>query len=424
MKQFLAILYKESLVISRDKAGLGLLFIMPVVFILIMSIAQDSAYKSVSEIGIPVILIDNDQDSLGTYLKDGLGQTDFCQLHTTINGKVPTIEEANEAVTNGDFMFGVIVPEGASKAIRSSVEVLISQTLMGEEADKNAISEKHEIQIIYDPTTQKSFITTISSTLREFISSMKARIIFQTFTDGVKEFIPEVNGDMTLENTDVISFKEEYASNSDSHILPNSVQHNVPAWTIFGMFFIVVPLAGSIIKEKQEGPSIRLKTLPGPYVLNHLAKLAVYCTVALIQFMLMMLIAKLFLPLIGLPELHFAGEMASVIIMAIGLALAATGFGMFVGTICTTYQQAAIGGSLTILIFAALGGIWVPMHIMPDFMRMVSKVSPLNWGLEAFYEIFLRGHGLTDIWPYVVSLLVFFMACIITTIIAVKLKRN
>jgi len=423
MKQYIALLYKEALLISRDRAGLALLFVMPVLFLLIMSVAQDSAYKSVTEIGIPVLLINQDQDSLGTYLQQGLEQTDFCQLHTTLNGRIPTIEEANQAVTRGDYMFGIIIPEGASEAIRQSVSQLIAGTLSGENISDEKIEAK-EISIIYDPTTQKSFITTISSTLREFISQMKSRIIFQTFTDGVKEFIPGVNPSMSLEGTDVIHFKEAYASNSRTHILPNSVQHNVPAWTIFGMFFIVVPLAGSIIKEKQEGPSIRLKTLPGPYVLNHLAKLSVYFMVTLIQFVLMMILAKLLLPLIGLPDLQFGNHLGAISLMAIGLALAATGFGMFTGTICTTYQQAAMGGSLSVLILAALGGIWVPMHIMPEYMKVVSKISPLNWGLEGFYSIFLRGQGIAEIKPYLISLGAFFVACIALTVLVIRIKRN
>lgn len=423
MKQFLAILYKETLLISRDRAGLALLFVMPVMFLLIMSIAQDSVYKSVTELGMPVILVDNDQDSLGHFVNQGLEQTDFCQLSTTINGHKPTAQEAHEAVARGDFMFGVIISKNASATIRNSVQNLVSQTI-GLDSNQATDVESVEVEIIYDPTTQKSMVTTVSSTLREFISSLKAKIIFETFTEEIQEFIPSTNNKISLAETDVIRFTEEFAKNSDSKILPNSVQHNVPAWTIFGMFFIVVPLAGSIIKEKQEGSSIRLKTLPGPYVLNHLAKMAVYFTVTIIQFVLMMSLAKLLLPLIGLPMLQFGGQIGAVIVIAIGLSFAATGFGMFVGAICTTYQQAAIGGSLTILILAALGGIWVPMHIMPEYMQVVSKVSPLNWGLEAFYTIFLRGQGFPLIWPYVISLFSFFVVTITLTVLVVKRRHS
>lgn len=424
MKQFLAILYKEALLISRDRAGLALLFVMPVMFLLIMSVAQDSVYKSVTELGMPVILVDNDQDSLGHHVNLGLEQTEFCKLSTTLNGKKPTVQEAHEAVARGDFMFGVIIPENATASIRKSVENLVSQTIGLDSNAQSANIDKVEVEIIYDPTTQKSMVTTVSSTLREFISNLKAKIIFETFTGEIKDFIPSTNSKINLAETDVIQFSEEFANNSESKILPNSVQHNVPAWTIFGIFFIVVPLAGSIIKEKQEGSSIRLKTLPGPYVLNHLGKMVVYFAVTIIQFILMMSLAKLLLPLIGLPVLQFGGEIPAVIVIAIGLSLAATGFGMFVGTICTTYQQAAIGGSLTILILAALGGIWVPLHIMPEYMQIVSKVSPLNWGLEAFYTIFLRGQGFPLIWPYVISLFSFFVLTITLTVLIVKMRRS
>jgi ABC-2 type transport system permease protein len=33
-------------------------------------------------------------------------------------------------------------------------------------------------------------------------------------------------------------------------IMPNSVQHNVPAWALFAIFFIVVPLSINLVKEK------------------------------------------------------------------------------------------------------------------------------------------------------------------------------
>lgn len=424
MKQFLAVLYKESLLMSRDKAGLGLLFVMPVVFILIMSIAQDSAYKSLTEFGIPVIIVNNDNDSLGFYVEEGLEQTEFCKLHKTIDGKIPTEEEAYAAVANGDFMFGIMIPPNSTKSIRNSVEALISSTLSDTLSAQDFKKMDVDIKIIYDPTTKKSFVTTISSTLHEFISNLKSRIIFETFANEVKQFLPSDNAPLGFETTDVIHFSEAFAAGRDSEIIPNSVQHNVPAWTIFGMFFIVVPLASSIIKEKQEGSSIRLKTLPGPYVYNHLAKLFVYFLVALIQFTLMMFLAKLLLPLIGLPNLQFGNQLFNIFIVAICLALASTGFGMFTGTICTTYQQSAIGGSLTILILAALGGIWVPLHIMPEYMQAVSKISPLNWGIEAFYLMFLRDQGFPEIWPYVLSLLAFFVICMLATIAVIRFRKT
>jgi len=43
--------------------------------------------------------------------------------------------------------------------------------------------------------------------------------------------------------------------------------------------------------------------------------------------------------------------------------------------------------------------VWVPVHLMPDIMKKLSRISPLNWGLEAFHDIFLRGGGIIEVMP-------------------------
>ena len=39
------------------------------------------------------------------------------------------------------------------------------------------------------------------------------------------------------------------------------LNHNVPAWTIFAMFFVVISLAGSIVPEKLSGSFYTFKNL-------------------------------------------------------------------------------------------------------------------------------------------------------------------
>jgi len=48
-------------------------------------------------------------------------------------------------------------------------------------------------------------------------------------------------------------------------------------------------------------------------------------------------------------------------------------------------------------------------------MQKISIISPLNWGLESFYDIFLKNGNITDILPEISALFVFF---IITILIA------
>ena len=49
------------------------------------------------------------------------------------------------------------------------------------------------------------------------------------------------------------------------------------------------------------------------------------------------------------------------------------------------------GGGGAALGLVAMGRIWVPSYVMPEVMRNISAFSPLNWSLEGFYKLFLRG---------------------------------
>jgi ABC-2 type transport system permease protein len=71
---------------------------------------------------------------------------------------------------------------------------------------------------------------------------------------------PELN--FKMNTAPVLKLTEEVAFNSPLLKRPTAAQQNVPAWALFGMFFIVVPLSGSLIRERQTGSLLRLMTMP------------------------------------------------------------------------------------------------------------------------------------------------------------------
>ena len=111
-----------------------------------------------------------------------------------------------------------------------------------------------------------------------------------------------------------------------------------------------------------------------------------------------------------------AGKLLLMSTVALFSGLAAIGFGILLGTIAKTHEQSAPFGATMVVILAALGGVWVPVFIMPLFMQYISRISPMNWGLNAFYDVLLRNGGLSQILPEIILLLLFFL---ITTTIAI-----
>lgn len=423
MNKLKAAIIKETLLLLRDRVGLAILFIMPMILIFVMTLIQDSAFKTLNEKGIPIVFVNNDNDSLGIEIEKGLRSSELCTVYDSINGLPATAESAKDAVAEGKFLVGIVIPKGATTAIRNNVAQLVEQTLNTDSAvPKNSAADSVEIKIFIDPITKKSFIVSVTSSLREFISAVKTKIMFRSFSDQIAELIPDKKESTTnaFEQTQIIKYSEIYASKTIGEIVPNAVQHNVPAWTIFAMFFIVMPLSGSIMKEKSEGSIFRLHTMPSSYLLLINGKIIVYVLVCLLQFALMMSVGLFFLPLLGLPALSMGHSLFGILIITTATAFAATGYGVMVGTIASTEQQGAIMGALSILLLSALGGIWVPTYVMPETMRHISSFSPLNWALEGFYELFLRGGNAGSIFGNALKLMIFFL---ITMIVASAVNR-
>jgi len=424
MKKLIAAMKKEFLLLIRDKMGLAILFAMPMVLIFVMTLIQDAAFRTINEEGIPLLVVNEDQDTLGFRIENGLKSSEVVAYSNSIDGKPATRDELYKAVKEGKFLVGIVIPKGTTAAIKKNVKKLVDESL-GEDVS-NIKNESLEIELVIDPIASKSFVTSITSQLREFISSLRTRIMFETFNEQIAELIPDGTDVRKSEysNDQTVTYKEVYASEISGEITPNAVQHNVPAWTIFSMFFIIIPLVSSIMKEKEEGSIFRFHTIPASYFLQINAKLIVFVIICIIQFFLMLSIGLVFLPMLGLPVLDLGNSYAGIVLIATGCAFAASGFGVLVGTLASTQQQGAILGSLSILLFSAIGGIWVPAYVMPSIMRTISEVSPLKWAMDGFYGLFMRGEGFIDVLPHFLKLFAFFVLCLAITMLVQRYKRK
>jgi len=412
MFRLLASIRKELLLLVRDRAGLAILFLMPMVLILVMTLIQDVSFRKLDETRLSILFLDEDRDSLGITVRKGLEESGFFQAITAIDGTPLTEEKVFQQVAQGNYQIGIVIRKEMSEIIRIRARQLIRRALS--EGDSTMLSAIHKAQdsariiLYFDPVIKSSFKQSIRNALENFTTRIEAKITFQVFAEELSAFLPE-GRQLLLEHRNGVNFEEIYATNQYNEIVPNSVQHNVPAWTVFAMFFIVIPLTGNLIKERESGTALRLRVMPGSYIHVLSSKILVYLVVGLIQFLLMMLVGITILPMFGLPALDPGPQKLALIILAASTAIAATGYGVMLGTIATTQEQAASFGSVSVVILAAIGGVWVPVFMMPGIMQMLSRISPLNWGLEGFYDVFLRGGGMVEVLPYVALLLGFFI---------------
>ncbi len=426
----LANIKKELLLLSRDRVSLLVLFVMPMLLVLILSLIQDDLFRATGETTTTALFVNNDTGTAGTELQQELEANGALDLVVAIDGEVLTSKQARQAVFDGAYQFVIIVPTSFTTDIDTIAEASVQAGLRNEEHTSSAT----KVTIVFDPAVRGAYRSAVINALRLGVVGLELRhksVIFDRLLPqelqrsmtakfgqlpaGSTLEMPEISFDWTSQA--LIELDEELAQPEKYATLPTSVQQNVPAWTLFGMFFIVIPLAGTLIRERQEGTLTRLMTMPVSSGSLLLGKVIAHLLICMIQFVLMLTAGRFILPLFGTPVLELGSAPMALLLVAISAALAACGYGILIGVVAKSYDQASIFGAVSIVIAAALGGVMVPVYVMPRLMQDISIVSPLGWGLEAFLDIFVRDGNIASILPQIVPLLGFFSACLVISMV-------
>lgn len=420
MNALFATVRKELLLLRRDRSGLMLLFLMPVLLVIIICLVQENVMKATGEAAIRVLLVNRDAGEAGRTIERHITESDTMAVTTDLDA---SDETARTRVNEGQFQFCLIIPEGFSERLetRAVEQVKASLEPMPDTAPPAAIP----LIIYFDPVIQGTFRTAVTGSLQQAMlrleMAMKAGIIAEMLPAEINRKLqaqfglPEDNKPIPAMSARwgkdlLLTLDTRQTAPDASEKLPSSIQHNVPAWSLFGMFFTVVPLGGALIRERQNGTIIRLRTLPVSYLVLLSGKVIAYLVICLLQFTAILMIGKWLLPVLGTPELEMGASPAAVVPVILAASLAAAGYGVAVGTAARTYEQASMFGAVSIVIAAALGGIMIPVYVMPKTMQVISQFSPLAWGLDALTDIFVRDAGLADVLPDILRLLVFFLA--------------
>lgn len=413
---------KELLLQLRDPGGLLILFVMPLLLILTITLIQDDAFKSAGHGSIPILLVDHDKDSVSLLVQEFLANDGTLTFVKYIDDIELTESKAAELVFSGSYQMAVVIPEKLTSQLNERIEfnVLTIMHNLGleEEAPNSNGNDTLEIRMFFDPATNINFKNNIQNGVERVLAEIENISMLNAFNSYF-----EVDEKLNFEQSQLIHFKEE-TPHPNFESFPNSVQHNVPAWTLFAIFFIIVPLSVNMVKEKQMGTLLRLSAMPTAYWIYLLGKTMCYLSIAMIQFVLMVLAGMYLFPLIGLEQLELNGQFSLMLLVAFFAALVAIGFGVLVGTIAKSSEQAAPFGATMVVILAAIGGVWIPVFVMPNFMQTLAQFSPMNWGMEAFYDVLLRNGSLFDILPRISLMFGAFLGLMLIAVYYNKQKMN
>jgi ABC-2 type transport system permease protein len=183
---------------------------------------------------------------------------------------------------------------------------------------------------------------------------------------------------------------------------PSSVQQSVPGWLVFGMFFVVAAISGLFVDERSCGALARLRSLGAPSGTLLAAKVFPYMLVNGVQAALMLAVGVWLMPVLGGEGMSLQGISWSALALALlSISAAAVSLALAIACLVRTHAQASTLGPILNVLMAALGGIMVPLFVMPEVMQQIAAYSPMNWGLEALLDVLLRGADVSAVLPRV-----------------------
>jgi len=340
MRTLSALWIKEWLALARDLHGLAVLFVMPAVFIVIMSLALSDVFSEGGR-GVDFAVLAADGGKVAEALAAGIAGEGFRAT------PAPASEaEARDSVRKGHPGLVLIVPAGFG-------------------ADPGA-----KLKVLADPALPAMQLL-----------AFQGRVLGAT-----------LGGDAALSRSMAI----EVVGNPRGG-RPSSVQQNVPAWLIFGMFLVVMPLSALFIVERREGTLARLASQRVPFSLVLAGKVGPFFVINLVQAALMLAAGCTLVPWLGGEALALPARWDLLAAVTASTSVAAIGWGLLVAVGVRTMEQATVIGGVGNIVAAAVGGIMVPRFVMPQAMQPWTALSPMAWALDGFHAVILRQGSLAEI---------------------------
>ncbi len=364
-----ALIRKELLALIRDAHGLAALFLMPVMFIVIMSLALKDVYSPPTKT-LPYGVDPQDRGAPAAALLE-----QWQRLHGAPRDLAP---DWQTLLRTGQLKY-----------------VLVLQAGLSDELNLPALPTQPRIQLLTDPGIDANLFNSLRAELSGVAGELKARAALA----AAEAPAPPEASMLTLVNA------ERFATRGPR---PSAVQQNVPAWLVFGMFFVIAALANLFVHERGTGALARLQSLGVPRLTLLASKALPYLGVNAVQAALMLGVGVWLMPLLGGEALSLAGiDWLALLVSVAAISLAAVGMALALACAIRTHAQATAVGPIVNVLMAAIGGIMVPKFVMPAFMQRIAEWSPMNWGLEALLSVLLRGGDAAAALPHVLRLGVF-----------------
>ena len=168
------------------------------------------------------------------------------------------------------------------------------------------------------------------------------------------------------------------------------------------LFMVTLMLtAQAIIREKEIGTMEQLMVTPMRPIELMLGKTLPFALVGMVNLVMITVAALLIF------RVPFRGNFFILLFSSMVFLMSSLGAGLFLSTISNTQQQANMMSFFFSSPAFMLSGFNFPIRNMPAPVQYLTYLNPLRYFMEIVRGVFLKGVGLSILWPQVLALMVF-----------------
>jgi ribosome-dependent ATPase len=200
----------------------------------------------------------------------------------------------------------------------------------------------------------------------------------------------------------------------------DSVYAMVPSMLAMQLALIpAILMALAIVREKEFGSITNLYVTPVSRLEFLLGKQLPYIAVAMVNFMIMFLMA---LFIFNVP---IKGSFLTLALGALIYVTSTTAYGMLISTFTTTQIAALFGTAiLTVLPAQMFAGMLTPVSSLTGMGAVMGRLFPMTYFLPVSVGTFTKGLGLADLAGMIVSLAVFIPALITLSLVLLRKQEK
>jgi ABC-2 type transport system permease protein len=392
-RQTIRLAAKEWLLLLRNPHGLAVLFFMPALFLLIMSFTLKNTL--VEDIGMP---------SIGFVLED--------------TGHVAAQWSREWTARHGGQRFAT---SGELRAALKSRTVDAGVIVRSPWAGADGRPQLKQMELWLGSRTQPAAAARLRTELA--LSVLKAQMKIAAAEAGpfAGVLLEGAGESSSIGAPGALPIRYMYELESGRRLTP--VQQSVPAWLIFGMFFVVIPISGVLIQERSDGTLARMVTFgvrPGVMLGG---KLIAFTLLNWAQLALMIVVGRWIVPWLGGDTLHLDIALGWFLLTVAATSAAAICLALLIAAHSRNFElAAALGGGLNVIL-AAIAGVMVPRVLMPPTLQTVSEWSPMGWALDALQSVFLGDPDAAFMLPRLGLLLAFAVACLVLSLGPLQIRK-